>query len=65
MSRDCFGDAAARLCGAATMLLGWRPGEFWDATPAELALALNVSDASAEAFDPAMIEELRKRFPDE
>ena len=59
-----FGDAAARLCGAASHLLGWRPNEFWESTPAELALALRAPDAGAEGPDPATIEELRRRFPD-
>jgi uncharacterized phage protein (TIGR02216 family) len=59
-----FGEAAARLYGAASLLLGWRPDEFWDATPAELALALQVP-ATGEAPDRNLIEELRRRFPDE
>ena len=32
-----FGDAALRLAGLAGLLFGWRPEEFWQATPAELA----------------------------
>lgn len=35
-----FGPGAARLSGHAAQLLGWRPHEFWLATPAELAAAL-------------------------
>jgi hypothetical protein len=35
-----FGEAAARWCALAARLLGWRPGEFWGATPTELAMAL-------------------------
>ena len=35
-----FGDGAGRLAGLVPRLLGWRPGEFWDATPAELAAIL-------------------------
>lgn len=35
-----FGPAALRLSGLAARLLGWRPREFWAATPAELAAAL-------------------------
>ena len=35
-----FGESAARLAGLAAGALGWRPGEFWAATPAELALSL-------------------------
>jgi hypothetical protein len=40
MSAPSFGAAAARLAGVAARLLGWRPAEFWAATPAELASAL-------------------------
>ena len=60
-----FGDAASRLCGAASQLLGWRPDEFWNATPAELELALRAPDGAPDAVDPTAIEELRRRFPDE
>ena len=59
-----FGASAAELCSAASTLLGWRPGEFWDATPAELALALEPVSGGAEAPDKDRIAELRKRFPD-
>lgn len=61
----CFGEAAARLCNAASLLLGWRPDEFWDATPAELALALQAPGAAEQGPDAAVIDELRRRFPDE
>ena len=37
---DTFGPGALRLSGLAAQLLGWRPGEFWAATPAELATVL-------------------------
>lgn len=60
-----FGDAAARLCNAAGLLLGWRPGEFWDATPAELALAFQAPGDALGAPDRTTIEALRRRFPDE
>ncbi len=35
-----FGDSAVTLCALAARALGWRPGEFWAATPAELAACL-------------------------
>lgn len=35
-----FADAALAAGRTACAGLGWRPGEFWDATPAELAMAL-------------------------
>ena len=59
-----FGEAAARLSSAASLLLGWKPDEFWDATPAELALALTFAD-TADAPDAMTIEALQRRFPDE
>ena len=62
---ELFGEAAARLCSAAAMLLGWRPGEFWNATPAEFALSLQPLRAEAEGPDTATIEALQRRFPDE
>ena len=60
-----FGEAAARLSGAAAMLLGWRPDDFWNATPAELAAVLGAVAPEADAPNPMTIDELRRRFPDE
>ena len=60
-----FGDAASRLCSGASTLLGWRPDEFWNATPAELALALCPPDETAGPPDATTIDALRRRFPDE
>jgi hypothetical protein len=65
MNRGRFGEAAARLCGAASLLLGWRPDEFWNATPAELGLALQPLDDAQQPPDAEMIDQLRRRFPDE
>lgn len=59
-----FGEAAVRLCGAAATLLGWRPSEFWEATPAELAAAMG-QVAADDAPDRDVIEALKQRFPDE
>lgn len=39
-----FGDDALKLAGLTARALGWRPDEFWRATPAELA-AILASDA--------------------
>lgn len=35
-----LGPGAVRLAGLAARLLNWRPHEFWQATPAELAATL-------------------------
>lgn len=48
-----FADAATRLAGIAGWLLGWRPGEFWQATPAELGAVLGAA-ASEEGGDAGM-----------
>lgn len=63
----CFRASAARLAGLAGALLGWRPGEFWDATPAEFAAVLAAlagwegDGAPATARDLARLKEA---FPD-
>ena len=59
-----FSEAAARLAGLAGALLGWRPDEFWRATPAELAAVLEAMmpvEAGASADDLARLMEM---FPD-
>jgi len=48
-----FGDGAARYCAFAARFLGWRPPEFWAATPAELAMALTASDDPAALSPPS------------
>ena len=60
-----FGEVAKRLSGAAAMLLGWRPDDFWNATPAELAAVLGALAPDADAPDALTIDELRRRFPDD
>jgi hypothetical protein len=35
-----FAQSALRLCALAARALGWKPAEFWAATPAELAAIL-------------------------
>jgi len=62
---DCFGNRAAELAGIAAMLLGWRPREFWDSTPAELATALGESREDGEGIDRSQVERLRALFPDD
>jgi uncharacterized phage protein (TIGR02216 family) len=61
---ESFGACAAQLCGAASAVLGWRPAEFWEATPAELAMALNFASSLGEPLSAEAIDALRQRFPD-
>lgn len=62
-----FAESAARLAGLAGVLLGWRPHEFWAATPEELAGVLAALAGESEGAvppDAAAIAALKERFPD-
>jgi hypothetical protein len=54
--RQDFSQGAARLAGSIPRLLGWRPGDFWDATPAELAAI--VSAGATDEGEPLSRAEL-------
>lgn len=69
-----FEEAAGRLAGIAGWLLGWRPDEFWRATPAELASVLRAArgqealggEALADVgVDGAELARLMGAMPDE
>ena len=64
MSAD-FAAAAQRCCGVAARLLGWRPREFWPATPAELAAALQPETAPAAGPSRETIAALMERDADD
>lgn len=61
-----FSAAAGRLAGLAGALLGWRPEEFWRATPAELGAVLGAMAGTTDegAASRADLERLRLQFPD-
>jgi len=60
-----FSEAAARLAGLAGALLGWRPDEFWRATPAELSGVLTaLAGGDAAPVTRAELTRLKERFPD-
>lgn len=63
-----FAEAAGRLAGVAGWLLGWRPDEFWRATPAELAAVLRAArgeDGAEEAgVDGGELARLMAVMPD-
>jgi uncharacterized phage protein (TIGR02216 family) len=60
-----FAEAASRLAGAASLLLGWRPHEFWRATPAELAAILAAMRAeTGAALGRTDLERLMEAYPD-
>ena len=40
-----FAETARQLAGTLCRLLGWRPADFWAATPAEIASILRTDDS--------------------
>ena len=48
---ETFADVARHGCALSARLLGWRPQDFWQATPAELVMAL-AAPADADALPP-------------
>jgi hypothetical protein len=69
MTRPAFTPSAARLAGLAALLFGWRPDDFWRATPEELAGVLAAmaeargGAAGAAPVDGGTLARLRARFP--
>lgn len=60
-----FADTALKLAGQTALLLGWRPAEFWDATPAELRAVLHgLAAQDGAAGDHALLGALMEQFPD-
>lgn len=61
-----FASAARRAARVAAALLGWRPADFWAATPQDLRTALGVDEAGEGA--PAtsdLLRQLMEAFPDD
>ena len=56
-----FALSASRLCGVAARILGWRIADFWHATPAELAMALDTPIPTAAAPSRAEITRMMER----
>ena len=61
-----FVAAARRAARVAAAVLGWRPDEFWAATPEDLrtALGLDAEEAGTPA-DGVMLKRLMEAFPDD
>ena len=60
-----FSETAAKWAGHTALHLGWRPDEFWNATPAELVGILQMLPGHNDAPPSAdAIAELMTRFPD-
>lgn len=61
---DRLGASALTLCALAARVLGWRPHEFWAATPAELAACLADPAAPAAPLGRGDFERLMESDPD-
>ena len=42
-SAHFFSKSAQKLCGQMALILGWRPTEFWESTPHEIAIILSAN----------------------
>jgi hypothetical protein len=77
VAADRFADAAVRLAGLAGVMLGWRPDEFWCATPEELGTILAtlagadgidaalLARAAMQPVDASILTRLQEQFPDD
>lgn len=60
-----FTQSATRLSGQTAILLGWRPDEFWRATPAELhAVVTALLPPECTLMDRSTLSQLQGHFPD-
>jgi hypothetical protein len=62
-----FAQSAARLSAISTLMFGWRPSEFWAATPIELhAIFAEMARARAGDVPPDTVDlaNLMEMFPD-
>jgi hypothetical protein len=55
---------ANKLAGQTALYFGWRPDDFWNATPAELAAIVAALSGSSEAVDTQKLATLMELFPD-
>ncbi|MFN3516451.1 MAG: phage tail assembly chaperone [Novosphingobium sp.] len=58
-----FGPGALRLSALAAQLLGWRPAEFWAATPAELAAILSPGPPRGAGITRGELARMMEREP--
>lgn len=66
MADERLGRVAVALAGVMARVAGWRPDEFWAATPADVRTALAgwvETDADAPV-DGAALAAMMERFPD-
>jgi hypothetical protein len=59
-----FGPGAMRLAGLAARMLGWRPDDFWLATPAEIAAILSPFAESSQPLSRTDLSRMMERDND-
>lgn len=66
MTDERFGPAALVLAGVTARALGWRPDDFWAATPADVAAALAAWRDEDDAAGVARTDlaAMMEQFPD-
>ncbi|WP_416909125.1 MAG: phage tail assembly chaperone [Polymorphobacter sp.] len=68
MTAQTFGAAARLALRLAVLELGWRPDDFWAATPQDLIDALGLGLAvggEAAPIDGALLARMMEAFPDD
>ena len=65
MADERFAAAAQALAGVMTRAFGWRPDDFWSATPADLRNALGLDLADESPGDTTLLTRLLEAFPDD
>jgi uncharacterized phage protein (TIGR02216 family) len=63
---QAFGPRAARLVGLMARVAGWRPDDFWAATPADVrAVLAGWAEGGGDAgFGRAALSAMMEQFPD-
>lgn len=65
METAAFGPAALVLAGLMARVCGWRPDDFWAATPADAAAVLAAwRDDAGEGVDTPCLSAMMEQFPD-
>ena len=59
-----FAAGAVRLSGFAGVVLGWRPEEFWAATPAELGAVADAMRGEGDALRGDDVDRLKRLLAD-
>ena len=66
MTQICLGDAVTPLLGLMARVAGWRPDDFWAATPADVRAVLAgwVESSGDAGFDRVALSAMMEQFPD-